>query len=275
MGNMQRNNSYSMSYEGPTPPKYSSAHSTSSAFSASANPNEDWTKISDLAERRRIQNRIAQRNYREHLPLSSGNIENYANKAKGKKIKRRLEDLERRAGSSSASPEPKDADLAPMIELKQSHQRDTVKRQRSKHESASKGRRRSPESYSPIKQERSEIPSYQYGREMSISPPPSYGYSYSLPEPVIHAPYPQHAPFNTLPAPYPSYSSQSQYLPTTLPSMSPYELGPNKGQYLDDEMLGQYGTGYAPFSGIELPMQQSYSESNAHVNHPTYSFQFQ
>jgi len=46
----------------PTTHRYSG---TSSAFSTSAHPNEDWTKISDLAERRRIQNRIAQRNYRK------------------------------------------------------------------------------------------------------------------------------------------------------------------------------------------------------------------
>jgi hypothetical protein len=55
-------------------PQVTQSHSrypaTSSAFSASANPNEDWTKISDLAERRRIQNRIAQRNYRTLLPHS-------------------------------------------------------------------------------------------------------------------------------------------------------------------------------------------------------------
>ncbi|KAK8051670.1 hypothetical protein PG993_003055 [Apiospora rasikravindrae] len=56
-----------------------------SAFLPSANLEEDWTKVSDLAESRRIQNRIAQRNYR-------------------KKLKRRLEDLENRAGRSSGEP---------------------------------------------------------------------------------------------------------------------------------------------------------------------------
>ena len=46
------------------PPRYSGPHSNSSAFSKNAQANEDWTQVSDLAERRRIQNRIAQRNYR-------------------------------------------------------------------------------------------------------------------------------------------------------------------------------------------------------------------
>lgn len=56
---------YASSSSQSQPTRYTGAHSNSSAFSPNAQPNEDWTQVSDLAERRRIQNRIAQRNYRK------------------------------------------------------------------------------------------------------------------------------------------------------------------------------------------------------------------
>ncbi|KXG50157.1 uncharacterized protein PGRI_061240 [Penicillium griseofulvum] len=56
-------------------------HSTTRKSSPNADASEDWTKISNSTERRRVQNRIAQRKYR-------------------KRLKRRLEELEKQAATS-------------------------------------------------------------------------------------------------------------------------------------------------------------------------------
>ncbi|RYN83766.1 hypothetical protein AA0119_g564 [Alternaria tenuissima] len=229
---MHRHAAYPYANPAPTTTRYSG---TSSAFSASANPNEDWTKISDLAERRRIQNRIAQRNYR-------------------KKLKKRLEDLERRAASSSASPEQKPAELQP-----------PQRSPRQEFPSPSS----SESSYTtPPAEDR--MFSHQYTRQLSTSPPPpfsvaSYSSAYPAPDAVAYSmPY-STSPYHTIPTtltpempsytylPPPHSSSYSTGLPSLVPSM--------KNEYYADEDTSPFGVGYAAICGNDILPPHSYADS--------------
>ncbi|QIX01407.1 hypothetical protein AMS68_006924 [Peltaster fructicola] len=215
----------------PSPVKqYPSPHSMSSAFSASANPNEDWTKISDLAERRRIQNRIAQRNYR-------------------KKLKKRLEDLERRAGSSSASPEAQPAELAKVETTRQTseqHRRSTNYQ----------SQRRPTEALGPqyLTPPEDRMFSQQYTRQLSTSPPP-FTYA-SMPMTESFAPYQQTNSFCSIPNIDQAISSQYMQ---ALPQQYSQNLGlvtpPIKNEFYGDDEMSPFSMSYASIDTTAQPYQ--------------------
>jgi hypothetical protein len=245
-----------MNYPSPSQPyntashtRYASAHASSSAFSASANPNEDWTKVSDLAERRRIQNRIAQRNYR-------------------KKLKRRLEDLERRAGSTSASPEQSHSELATSSSSQSPRtqpQSQLSKASTRKHSQS--GRNLSPE-MSPNLEE--SLFGRQTPRQLSASPPPPFSYSSYVPEksefywteaePIHYAGLPTNYADNA--------AFQEQYYSGLLtPRPSVLAQTPQKEENLfgDDSFMNPFSMTYAAMTGMDVP-SQGYMDFDPHVN---------
>ncbi|KAF2088999.1 hypothetical protein K490DRAFT_38886 [Saccharata proteae CBS 121410] len=240
---MHRHAGYAYTQAAPPAHRYSG---TSSAFSPSANPNEDWTKISDLAERRRIQNRIAQRNYR-------------------KKLKKRLEDLERRAASNSASPEQQPA------ELDRSHMQPRDE-QPAAIESIEQPDypRRTPElphtQYMHAQDDRS-LFSQQHFRQLSTSPPPFSYSTYPAPDAANYAPYSQHGQYGAIATTSTDMPVFAPYLPpltSAYPGTLPSMVHPVKPEYYGEEEISPFSMSYASMAGIDIPVSHSYQGSSAH-----------
>ncbi|KAJ5426664.1 hypothetical protein N7465_001734 [Penicillium sp. CMV-2018d] len=218
------------------------SHSNSSAFSPNANANEDWTKISDLAERRRIQNRIAQRNYR-------------------KKLKRRLEDLERRA-ATSASPEQSHAEPvspkpSPKTRTKQRSSKPTDVKPHSQSD-----RSASYDYYSP--EDRQTMFAQQCTRQLSASPPPVFSYpSMSSYDTYRQSVYSQSPIYHAAPSTYSEIAYQTEYgepapsLVPVLPSMQARKLA------YDEDLISPFSMSYATMAGIDLCQQQAQAQSHS------------
>lgn len=183
----------------------------------------------------------------------------------GKKLKKRLEDLERRAGSSSSSPEQKHEELPEHDSASEDQSTHPVQRQRSSGSQVRRDRTPDilPQQYVLPSEDRGMF-SHQFTRQLSTSPPPfSYG-SLSAVENATYSNYPQNASYCSLPGNGMDMQLYPQYLPPIqqnyhhVPSIT---TPPIKQEYYDDDM-NPFSMSYATMAGIDVSAAQSYQVSS-------------
>lgn len=180
----------------------------------------------------------------------------------GKKLKKRLEDLERRAGSSSASPEQQPAELA-KVDAPQSK---AIPIQDSRRNAT----RRTPDVMAQqylLPEDRTMF-SQQYTRQLSTSPPP-FTYA-SMPMTDSYA-FPTQANTYCSMPPTEQQPMYSQYLP---PMQQQYPAGmPPKVDFYGDDDMSPFSMSYASIASVDVAAAQSYQDVAPYVStrHRNYS----
>lgn len=202
-----------------------------------------------------------------HTEKKTHNREKLANASDtGKKLKRRLEDLERRAGSPD-SPESEKPTTPPTKSNKRA----------SSTKAATKAQTQAPPTkpvsmqFTPPMENHDELlfpPTYDE-RERSHTPPSMYPYSsYPPPDETMLAPYgtaPQYQSVVSMDS-FPSYmAATTTTMASTVPSMSHFSDAFKRDSYSSDCGVAQYPS-YGFYPGVEVNAPSPYDQSNPHVS---------
>lgn len=193
------------------------------------------------------------------------------NKPTGKKLKKRLEELERRAASSSASPEQKHEEL----DRSGLPPRDQASRHGSTKDSLDIPRKQHAQSPEFLSSQYHTPPedgmfSQQFTRQLSTSPPPFNYQSYPSADLVSMSTYaPSNACYalSTPPADFPTYGSYlspaMQHYGSYLPTM------PIKQEYYGDDEISPFSMSYASMAGMDIANHTNpYQDHMAQVSSP-------
>lgn len=181
---------------------------------------------------------------------------------KGKKLKKRLEDLERRAASSSASPSPEvkyvNLDLSNLSGYKNSpHMSHAQESNNVDSRSYTSNGYDYPYSQAP---DDKRMFSYQHTRQLSTSPPPLFSYQ-AYPS-IEHGQFPPSVS-NYMAYPIP-VSSSCMMPPSTMTYQTSMPAIIKPEVYEEDDM-NPFSLSYASMAGVDVTSQFSYQTPAVHV----------